>query len=221
MLNQYDELIQRVGANAVIEQGVALLTPNRIARMQSVLNQRISHLAVAVESPCDIHNALAIARSCDAFGVSQFSLIAPEGDLSNAKSLTSGTLHWLDYQLFPTLNDYLPHASGRTLVGTSPHANSTLADVPLEQPVTLLFGNEQRGLTEEAMQAMDLLVKIPTVGMVESLNLSVSAAICLHHLRDRIDKQSIAAGYLDAEYDFQFARFILQSIKPSVIDNLF
>jgi tRNA (guanosine-2'-O-)-methyltransferase len=90
-----------------------------------------------------------------------------------------------------------------------------LADVPVDRPLCLVFGNEQAGLSPRARAACDLLFRIPMHGMAESLNLSVAAGIALYALLDRRRAAIGAAGDLSAEQlaDLR-ARWYAKAVDP-------
>ena len=63
--------------------------------------------------------------------------------------------------------------------------------MPLEKPIALFFGTERRGLSQELINEADLLVHLPMYGFTESFNISVSVAIALNTLRQRLDKSKL------------------------------
>jgi 23S rRNA (guanosine2251-2'-O)-methyltransferase len=65
------------------------------------------------------------------------------------------------------------------VVGTSDDAERTLYDIDLSGPLALVLGAEGKGLRQLTRNTCDVLVKIPMAGMVESLNVSVAAGVCL------------------------------------------
>jgi tRNA (guanosine-2'-O-)-methyltransferase len=83
-------------------------------------------------------------------------------------------------------------ARGYTIVATSPHAKSvSIHDLPLDRPVAIAFGTEKLGLSSTALEFADEHMYIPMVGFTESLNISVSAAICLQHLSHRLRETDV------------------------------
>ncbi|PKP16920.1 MAG: rRNA methyltransferase [Bacteroidetes bacterium HGW-Bacteroidetes-22] len=82
--------------------------------------------------------------------------------------------------------------SGYTIVATTPHTESCmLDDLPVDKPIALIFGTEKEGLSEWAIKNADAWVKIPMYGFTESFNISVSAALCMYNLTERIRKSQV------------------------------
>ena len=76
---------------------------------------------------------------------------------------------------------------GYRIVGTTPHVTGhDLPEYVPSQPTALIFGTEETGLSEYAMQEVDDFIRIPMYGFTESFNLSVSAAICLYQLTSTV-----------------------------------
>lgn len=72
------------------------------------------------------------------------------------------------------------------VVATTPHTDAWIpANLPLDRPIALLFGNELEGLSEVALAQADRHLSIPMYGFSESFNISVSTALCLQSICDR------------------------------------
>jgi tRNA (guanosine-2'-O-)-methyltransferase len=105
-----------------------------------------------------------------------------------------GAGKWVDHyhytdNLFPTkkcitaLKD-----QGYKIVATTPHTNDIkIQDLDISQPIALMFGTEQTGLSESALEQADEFVKIPMYGFTESFNISVSAALSMSILRSKLE----------------------------------
>src|SRR5690606_15998404 len=80
---------------------------------------------------------------------------------------------------------------GYKIAATTPHTDAfTINDVPIDRPLAILFGTEQTGLSEKALEMADYYVKIPMVGFTESFNISVSAALTMNTIRTRLESQT-------------------------------
>ena len=94
--------------------------------------------------------------------------------------------HRFTFRTYRSIEDCLTtlRRSDYVLMATAPnHEGSSVADANLTVPkLALLFGNEHRGLSDVALAAADSVIRIATVGMVPSLNLSVAAAVCLYEV---------------------------------------
>lgn len=196
----YDEierLIELSGAQAVVDALDPYLTDARRTRIEAILPSRLAGLHLAVESPSDPHNAAAVVRSAEAFGVTAVHVVAAEGALL-ARRTTQGAFTWMETRHHGDLGSFLEHerARGHALYGAAMDGSLTVGEIPVDRPLCLVFGNEQRGLSEEARAACDDTYRIPMFGMSESLNLSVSAAISTYEVTRRM------RAHLGADGDF-------------------
>ncbi|MEM6290390.1 MAG: RNA methyltransferase [Myxococcota bacterium] len=163
------------------------ITQPRQEKIEALLDGRLPTIRVAMESPSDPHNAAAVVRTAEAFGVLGVHVIATEGRALHAKSTTQGSYRWVRTHHHGTLDAFLGHASmnGVAIYGAWMDAEHTLGELPVNRPMCLLFGNENRGLSEQARKACTAGFRIPMVGMSESLNLSVSAAVSMYDVTSR------------------------------------
>jgi tRNA (guanosine-2'-O-)-methyltransferase len=210
-------------AAKIIELTMPYVTEARQQRIQQVISKRIQHVSVAVEAPANPHNAAAIIRSAEAFGLTQVHVIEALGTSLQAKATTQGAFHWLDiahYQDTTTFIDQL-HAQGIRIAAASMQGEYTLSELPLEQPICLLFGNEVNGLSSLAQAQCDYLYRIPMVGMSESLNLSVSAAISLYDITQRYRQKLASNSDLTlSQQQALTAQYYLRSIPKRLAANI-
>ncbi len=158
-------------------------TPERLARMRAVLERRQPDLRVVIEHIRDPHNASAILRTCDALGVHTVHLLytdQPSPEIS--RTVSSSSHQWLDIRRHSDPQELVDslHAEGIPLYVTRRDEGArALVDVDFTGPAAVVFGNEHRGCSDEVAAVADGALWIPMVGMVESFNVSVSAAIVL------------------------------------------
>jgi len=170
------------------------LTENRKERFAKVLATRTNHFTVAMEDVFQLHNTSAVMRSCEVFGVQQLNVIEQKFGKSIDKEIAMGAQKWVDVNRFESISDCLANlkSKGYRIIATTPHQNDCLLDdFDISQPAALFFGTERDGLSEEVIAQADGFLKIPMVGFTESLNISVSAAIILQHLTERLRKSEI------------------------------
>lgn len=160
------------------------ITDVRKAKIATILSQRLSSIHVACEAPSDIHNALAIVRTGEALGVTNIHIIDSEMRRHEGRETMKGAGSWSFVQFYKTLPDFLS-AMDVPCLGIDPYAEQSISEIEVDSPFCLLFGNEKRGLSEEAKKACLSLYRIPMFGMTESYNLSVSAAITLYDVTKR------------------------------------
>jgi tRNA (guanosine-2'-O-)-methyltransferase len=167
-----------------------MLTTDRLAKIKKVTENRQSDLTVVLEDIHDPHNAEAVFRSCDAFGVQDVYLIFNREDYFNpsetGKSTSSSANKWLDFHIFKSTTDCLTSLKNQkfSIFATAlTHSAKSIFETQFnEKKFALVFGNEHRGLSEEALKLADKSIIIPMSGMVQSLNLSVTAGIVLYEV---------------------------------------
>ena len=170
------------------------LSEERKNRFTEVLNQRTNFITVAVEDVYQMHNASAVIRSCESFGIQEAHLIEGKYGKRLDEEIAMGAQKWVDVKRYKNSNDALEtlRANGFKIVATSPHANSSLLqDFQIDSKVALFFGTENKGLSDYVLDNADTSLKIPMVGFTESLNISVSAAILLQHLTTTLKQSDI------------------------------
>lgn len=180
----------------LLEELYKIITPSKIEKFDRIASERTRHLTVVVENLYQEHNASAVMRSCDCFGIQDLHVIEKTNKFSVNREIAMGAGQWVNNyhytdELYPT-SKCINHLKekGYVIAATTPHTNDvTIHEMPLDKPVALLFGTEQTGLSEAALNMSDIFVKIPMVGFTESFNISVSAALCMHTLRNRLETQ--------------------------------
>lgn len=188
--------------------------------MASRLNERTRHLTIVLEDIYHSHNASAVIRTADCFGIQDVHVIEEHNPYDLNPHVLKGSLKWIDLHRYahPGSNTDVClsrlKAKGYVIVATSPRGNSvSLDELPVDSPVALLFGNEHSGLSKKAVRMSDHCMHIPMYGFTESLNISVSAAICLHHLTLRLRQSNIAWRLTEEEkfeLHYQWVRKVLK-----------
>lgn len=164
------------------------MTDERLARIEKVCSNRTFDILPIVENPYDLGNLAAVCRSADALGCGAVHVIRDEGDdrYKQSTRTSGGAEKWLDVQLHTSTTDCLTQAKqlGYQVVATHLRADAVSpADIDWTKPTAIVFGNELKGLTDEALQLADACVAIPMDGFVESFNISVAAALTLWEAR--------------------------------------
>lgn len=167
--------------DGVCDQLEPLVGPERRARIQQVLAARLCSVTLLLDGPHDPHNVSAVLRSCDAFGVQNLHIVSDE-PLLFSRRVAQGTERWLDVIGHASADQALAALRERDLEVVAAHPEGKLVPEQLaELPrVAIVLGNEHRGIAPALLAAAHDTVRIPMQGFVESLNLSVSAAILLH-----------------------------------------
>ncbi len=166
------------------------VSDSRRKKIDDVVAARQRGLAVVLEDIHDPHNAEAILRTCDAFGVQTVHFVFDKEKRYNPRrvgSASSGSANkWLDFAIHDSAAacaDAL-HADGYTMVATmlDEKAESLFYGTFAEEKIALVFGNEHAGVSNAMRDRADRMIFVPMQGMVQSLNVSVTAAICLYEV---------------------------------------
>ncbi len=166
-----------------------ILTDNRKENFLRVLKTRTKHFTIAVEDVFQMHNASAVMRSCEVFGIQELHVIEERYGKRIDKEIAMGAQKWVDISTYDSVTNCIDTLKnkGYQIIATTPHENDCLLeDFDISKPSALFFGTERDGLSEEILKRADGFLKIPMVGFTESLNISVSAAIIIQNLTNRL-----------------------------------
>jgi len=193
------------------------VTPDRLAKIQTLVALRTRYITVALEDVHQSHNASAIVRSCEAFGLQDIHCVTGKNKFDVKNTVASGASKWLTLQEHKTSQDCIASLkqAGYKIVATSPHATKTLEAINLDQKIALLFGTEQEGLTQQTIDQADELIKIPMSGFTESFNVSVSVALCVYSLSTRLRASDVVWQLNQQEQEILFLEWLKKSIERS------
>ena len=175
------------------------VTESKKCRIEEVLANRTCHLTVVLEDIFQPHNASAVLRSCECFGLQNVHIIENRFEYRVNPDVTLGSTKWLHLHRYREegVNNTLAcinklKSQGYRIAATTLGNESiALNDLPVDQKIALCFGTEEDGLTEEAIALSEYRVKIPMWGFTQSFNISVSAALCLFDLTTRMRSSGI------------------------------
>ena len=167
------------------------VSDRRAEKFRKVLALRQSDLTVVLENIHDPHNVSAILRSCDAVGVLRVELLYTLEKFPRiGRKSSSSANKWLDRRKHTSVADcygVLRKEGFRIYATRLGGSAASLYDLDLSRPAALVFGNEHRGVSDEAAELADGNFHVPMVGMIQSLNVSVAAAVALYEaLRQRL-----------------------------------
>ncbi|MAZ29557.1 MAG: rRNA methyltransferase [Cytophagaceae bacterium] len=171
------------------------LTPERVGKFKEVSSTRTRHITVVTEGLSHLHNTSAVIRSCEAFGVQDVHVIEEIRGRRIDKEIAMGAQKWTTIHRHAWAKDAINDLKGRgyRIVATTPHHTAhTLANFDIKDPAAIFFGKESIGLSETVLDEADAYIYIPTFGFTQSLNISVSAAIIIQELMDRLRNSTIA-----------------------------
>lgn len=200
-----------------LEYMTQFLTEERREVLQRTISQRTHYMRIMTENMFHPQNASAIMRHCEAFGIQQIHTVEDRCKFDPSVNIVRGTQKWVDVEHHATTADALTSlkADGYRIVATTPHRCSA---TPESFDVTrgkfaLVFGTEHAGISDEVIEAADDFLMIPMCGMVESLNVSASAAILIYMLSERIRQSSVNWQLSDEEQLRLLTRWTLSSIR--------
>lgn len=207
----------------LLEKFYEHISDNKKEKFDEYVKNRTRHVTVVLENLFQPHNAAAVLRSCDCFGVQDVHIIENFNKYEPNKEIDMGSSKWLNTIKYNKTENNTTEciqtlkAKGYKIVATTPHTNDfMIEDLPLDQPIALLFGTELTGLTDEALEQADTYVRLPMYGFTESYNISVSVALALFSVTERMRKnESINWQLSDHEQDLIKLQWAKKVVKHS------
>lgn len=197
------------------------VTQNRLDTFERVLACRTRYITVALENIFQPHNASAVLRSMECFGVQDVHIIENEYEYRINPDVALGASKWLTFYRYNQARHNTRQAieqlrkAGYRIVATTPRADAVgLEDFDLSAGRAAFFlGTEMEGLTETVLDNADEFLRIPICGFTESFNISVTAAILLHHLSGMLRRSSLDWPLTEAEKQALRLEWLKQSVK--------
>lgn len=158
------------------------MTPERLARLNAVLDRRQPDLTVITHFVHKQRNTSAIVRNADAVGIQQVHAVAAREDYRPFRGTGMGSHNWVQVIRHDTLGQAIERVRAADMQILAAHPGDGACDfreVDFTRPTALLLGTERAGLDEEGLAAADQCILVPMMGMVESYNVSVAAGIIL------------------------------------------
>ena len=192
------------------------MTEKRYKKFINVVSKRQKYLTIILENIHDPHNVSAILRTADAVGIDRVYLIYNTNKFPKiGKTSSASAKKWIDLVKFNSVSDCFSELKKEkykiysTFMSES-KKNYSLYELDLTKRVALVFGNEHFGVSEEAQSLSDKNFLIPMYGMVQSLNVSVSVAVCLYEaLRQRqIKGMYEKSSYTKKELIFKLEKYL-------------
>ncbi|WP_299049078.1 RNA methyltransferase [uncultured Polaribacter sp.] len=196
------------------------LTDKRKETFTNVLSQRTRHFTVVLEDIYQAHNASAVVRTCDIFGVQDLHAIENKYTNKVSRHVAKGSQKWLNIKRYQedanNTVECLDHLknSGYQIIATTPHNNSCLLqDFDITKKSAFVFGVEAEGVSDYVIQNADGFLKIPMVGFTESLNISVAAAIILQDVTTKLRNSNIEWQLSEKEKEVLYFNWVKKTIK--------
>ena len=201
----------------------SVITEERYTQIQDILQNRTKYLTVALEDIYQSQNASAVLRTCDCFGIQDVHIIENKNEYNINPDVVQGASKWLDLNYYNKKeNNTLDaikklKADGYRIVATTPHTD----DINLEEfditagKTALFFGTELTGISDIVRENADEFLKIPMYGFTESFNISVSAAIILHHLIFKLNETDADWKLSNDEAENTLLKWLRITVKKS------
>lgn len=192
------------------------ITERRLQLIRDISANRTRHITVVTEDVYQMHNTSAVLRSCDIFGIQDLHVIQDQIGKRIDKEIAMGAQKWVDVYQYDSTRACISalRSQGYRIIATTPHEDSSSLDTfSLDQKAAIFFGKEKEGLSEQVLKNADGFLTIPMYGFTESLNVSVSAAIILRHLRARLHQSDICWRLSQKELTDLRLKWIKKCIK--------
>jgi tRNA (guanosine-2'-O-)-methyltransferase len=191
--------------------------------IEKVLADRTRYVTIVLEDIFQSQNMSAVIRTCECMGLQDVHIIEQSSSYSVNKKVIKGANKWMDLiqykdkkvnnaeECFRRLK-----AQGYTIYVADPSPEGqSIHELPLTSKIALVMGNELDGISSYATEHSDSKVNIPMHGFTESLNVSVSAAICLNTLMPKVRNSSIEWQLTQAEQDFIRLKWYRSCVRRS------
>jgi tRNA (guanosine-2'-O-)-methyltransferase len=216
--DQAERFLRANGPEPVTATLGRFLSESRVERIEQVLGRRLVRLTVVVENLHDPRNGAAAIRSAEAVGLQDFHAIEGLEPFVVQPGVTLSGERWMDVHRHPDTRTCYDALARRGFVrfAAAPEAEATLESLPVDRPLALVFGNEHAGLTAPALADADQTFRIPMHGFTESFNLSVSVALSVHSVAERVRRALGAEGDLpDDRKTWLRARWYCLSVRAA------
>ena len=205
----------------LIEHLIQFVTSERLHLFQEKLKERTNRVTLVLEDVFQSRNISAAMRSADCFGIQNIHIIENKNNFSKDATVSLGAGKWINIIRYNseennTLNCLKKlKEEGYQIIATSPHnTDISLEEVDVKNnKIAILLGTELSGLSEEALTFADKRMKINMYGFTESLNISVSAAICCQSVSSKMREESTNWEVTEEEKTDILLNWIRNSIK--------
>lgn len=195
------------------------LTEERIGVLRRTLEMRTRYMTILTENTFHPQNASALVRHCEAFGLQELHTVETLCRFDPSVNIVRGTDKWVDITRHGSTAEAVASlkGDGYRIVATTPHRESCTPETfDVERgPFCLVFGTEHAGVSDEIFDAADEFLRIPMCGMVESLNVSASAAILIYMLSRRMRLSDVAWALTDTERSEVMFRWVMSSVRDA------
>lgn len=195
------------------------MTAERYGVLRGSVAMRTRYMTVLAENIYHGQNAAALIRHCDAFGVQEMHTVETLCRFEPNPVIARGSERWVDVHRHASTAEAVAELRrrGYRIVATTPHREDATPETfdVTKGPFALVFGTEHAGISDEAIAAADEFLRIPMCGLVESLNVSASAAILIYQLSERVRRMVDGWRMTEAEQAELMERWMRRSVKDA------
>ncbi len=222
-----DEIVKN---SLLIDHFSKYISDHKKEFLDQVLNQRTRHITMVLEEIYQSQNASAVIRTCECMGIQDIHIVENEVKYSVNRRVLKGSYKWVDLIKYKgkdksgaaTCFEQLKKQGYKILVTDPSPDGVSIYDLPIDQKMAVVMGNELHGTSEFALSQADMKVRIPMYGFTESLNISVSAAICLNTLVPKMRASEVQWQLSQSEKDEIRLRWLRRMMKrPEIMEKEF
>lgn len=195
------------------------MTPGRLDVLRRTVAMRTDYMTVLAENTFHGQNAAALVRHCEAFGLQEMHTVETLCPFEPNPDIARGTDRWVDIRRHGSAAEAIAalRGAGYRIVATTPHREDVTPETfdVGRGPFALVFGTEHDGISDEIIASADEFLRIPMCGMVESLNVSASAAILIYLLSQRMRLSVPAWRMTDDRQQEVLFRWMCRSVRDS------
>ncbi|APZ47571.1 rRNA methyltransferase [Polaribacter reichenbachii] len=198
----------------------SFLTDKRKNTFKTVLENRTRHFTVVLEDIYQAHNASAVVRTCDIFGIQDLQVIENRYINRVSRYVAKGSQKWITSHRYKTDGNNTKNClddlkkKGYQIIATTPHSDSSLLhNFDINQKSAFVLGAEAEGVSDYVKDNADGFLKIPMVGFTESLNISVAAAIILQDVTTKLRNSELDWQLSEEEKEILYFDWVKKTIK--------
>lgn len=169
------------------------MSPERFARINQMLDNRQPDLTICLDQVHKNNNIAALVRTADAVGIHEVHAVWPDPAMWVSGNTASGSQQWVKTHKYHDIHQALDVIQGQGMQIVTTGMTTEAVDyreLDYTKPTAFVLGHEKDGVSDCATSRADFHVTIPMVGMVQSLNVSVAAALLMYEAQ----RQRLAAG---------------------------
>ncbi len=183
------------------------ISDNKKSLIEEKLGKRTRYITVVLEDIYNPHNASAVIRSCECFGIQDLHVVEQRNAYQLKPGVTRGSSKWISLYRYNKEQDdntgkcirKLKNSGYRLVAATPDDSSIPVNEYKLESPVALFFGTEMTGLSDKLLNQMDEAIHIPMHGFTGSFNISVSVALCLYEFTNKLAASDLNWGLDEAQ----------------------